>query len=75
MTPPAAGCYLFIDISATGMDDQTFARRLLEEAHTAVTPGSSFGPAYTDYIRAAICGLEEDVRIGIERIHTFIERL
>lgn len=63
-----AGYYLFIDISKTGMDDMTFCNRLLEDYHTAVTPGRSFGPAYTNYIRIAFCGEIDDVKEGVERI-------
>jgi aspartate/methionine/tyrosine aminotransferase len=71
-TPPDAGFYFFIDISASGLDDFTFAERLLNEQHTAVIPGSSFGDAYTSHIRIATCGLEDDVRAGVQRILSFV---
>jgi aspartate/methionine/tyrosine aminotransferase len=71
-TPPRAGFYFFLDISATGMDDLTFSTRLLQEQHTAVTPGSSFGAAYRDFVRIATCGLEEDVREGTQRLINFV---
>jgi len=70
-TPPDAGFYFFLDISACGLDDFAFAERLLAEQHTAVIPGSSFGEAYTSHIRIATCGLEEDVRAGVQRILAF----
>ncbi|MGE5475852.1 MAG: pyridoxal phosphate-dependent aminotransferase [Bacteroidales bacterium] len=72
---PAAGFYYFIDISATGIDDMRFAERLLEEEHTAVTPGSCFGAAYGGFVRIAICGKEEDVRLGVTRLTDFVGKL
>lgn len=72
---PEAGLYLFVDIAGTGLDDMTFCRRLLDEYHTAVTPGRSFGPAYASFIRLAACGQEEDVLEGASRIVAFAEAL
>ena len=56
---PESGFYLFIDIASTNLDDMTFCRRLLDEQHTAVTPGRSFGANYTSFIRLATCGQED----------------
>ncbi|MGC3973810.1 MAG: pyridoxal phosphate-dependent aminotransferase [Nitrospira sp.] len=72
---PDAGFYLFIDITRTGLDDMTFCRRLLEEEHTAATPGRSFGGAYASYIRLAVCGQEEDVLEGVSRTIAFAQKL
>jgi aspartate aminotransferase len=46
--PVAGGMFYFLDISATGLDSDTFADRLLAEEHVAVVPGSGFGlePSY-----------------------------
>jgi aspartate/methionine/tyrosine aminotransferase len=65
---PDSGFYIFVDIGDTGLDDFSFANGLLEERHTAVTPGSSFGEAYRDYIRLAFCGDRDDVAEGVKRI-------
>ncbi|ULA59005.1 MAG: Pyridoxal phosphate-dependent aminotransferase [Nitrospira sp.] len=72
---PDAGFYLFVDITRTGLDDMTFCRRLLEEEHTAATPGRSFGDAYASYIRLAVCGQEEDVLEGVSRTIAFTQKL
>ncbi len=72
---PDAAFYLFVDIARTGLDDMTFCRRLLEEEHTAATPGRSFGDAYASYIRLALCGQEEDVLEGVSRTIAFAEKL
>ena len=72
---PESGFYLFVDIGATMLDDMTFCRRLLEDHHTAVTPGRSFGSAYSSFIRLAACGQEEDVLEGIARTIAFAQEL
>jgi aspartate/methionine/tyrosine aminotransferase len=65
---PHAGFYLFLNVSRTGLDGTQFADELLKRFHTAVTPGSSFGNAYAEFIRIAFCGDPEDVLEGVERI-------
>lgn len=65
---PESGFYLFVDISETGMDDMTFCKQLLEEQHTAVTPGRSFGADCSTFIRIATCGQEQDVMEGVRRV-------
>ena len=72
---PEAGFYLFVDIARTKLDDMAFCRRLLDEQQTAVTPGRSFGSAYTSFIRLATCGQEEDVLEGISRTISFAQNL
>ncbi len=72
---PEAGFYLFVDITGTGLDDMTFCRRLLEEQHTAVTPGRCFGDTFASHIRLALCGQEEDVLEGVSRTIAFAQKL
>lgn len=64
-----------MDISRSGLDDMTFCQRLLDEHHTAVTPGRSFGNAYASFIRLATCGREEDVQEGLSRTIEFAQSL
>ncbi|WP_161539686.1 pyridoxal phosphate-dependent aminotransferase [Paramagnetospirillum kuznetsovii] len=73
--PPKAGFYYFLDISACGLDDLTFAQRLLEEQQTAVTPGSSFDPSLRSHIRIATCGSVLDVHEGVRRLVALAETL
>jgi aspartate/methionine/tyrosine aminotransferase len=74
-TTPESGFYLFIDIRTTGLDDVTFCKRLLEERHTAVTPGRSFGSSCSSYIRIATCGQESDVLEGVRRVVEYAHEL
>jgi aspartate/methionine/tyrosine aminotransferase len=70
-----SGFYLFVDIARTNLDDMTFCRRLLDEQHTALTPGRSFGSDYTSFVRLATCGQEEDVMEGLSRTIAFAQNL
>lgn len=72
---PESGFYLFIDISPTGLDGATFSNRLLEEQHTAVTPGLSFGASCSSHIRLATCGQEPDVLEGVRRVIKYAQQL
>jgi aspartate/methionine/tyrosine aminotransferase len=72
---PHAGFYLFLDMGRTGLDGTQFADRLLQDFHTAVTPGSSFGDDYSRFIRLAFCGEANDVKEGIERMLTLTTEL
>lgn len=72
---PRSGFYIFLDISGTGLDDITFCNRLLEERHTAVTPGRSFGEHYSSYVRVAVCGKRNDVINGVQELLAFSREL
>jgi len=68
---PQAGFYIFLDISALGLDDVSFSNKLLEERHTAVTSGRSFGEEFKNSIRIAVCGKYDDVIQGINLLILF----
>ena len=48
---PCGAFYAFPNIAVTGMDDETFAQKLLEEERVAVVPGSSFGKGGEGFVR------------------------
>lgn len=73
--PPQSGFYLFVDIARTGLDDVQFSTKLLEDRHTAVTPGRSFGRVYQTSVRVATCGKYEDVLLGTERMVALAQEL
>ncbi len=68
---PKSGFYVFVDISRTDMNDMDFCQKLLEDHHTAVTPGRSFGSAYLNFVRIATCGDIDDVKEGVRRLISF----
>lgn len=51
---PKAGFFYFIDISAVGVDSNTFCADLLKKTGIASTPGVAFGPEWDDHIRFSI---------------------
>ena len=64
---PRGAFYAFPEVTtATGLDSETFAQRLLEEEHVAVVPGGAFGPSGEGHVRACYAtsyeGLEEALR-------------
>ena len=51
---PQAGMFLLVDISATGMTGEDYAKTLLDDTDVAVMPGTSFGTALKTWIRIAL---------------------
>jgi arginine:pyruvate transaminase len=51
---PEAGMFAVVDISATGMTGEDFARGLLLEKLVGVMPGESFGAALAGWIRISL---------------------
>lgn len=72
--PPAGAFYLFPNISATGMDSETFCEQLLQEEHVAVVPGSAFGESGKDNIRISYAYSLKHLAEAADRIERFIAR-
>ncbi len=70
---PRGAFYAFPAISATGMDDETFAERLLQEERVAVVPGSAFG-ADGNHVRCSYATAYERIEEALERIRKFMQR-
>lgn len=71
---PQAGMFIIVDVSATGLDGESFAWRLLE-AGVAVMPGSSFGANAGNLIRLSLTVPDELVEAACDRIAAFVEAL
>jgi aspartate/methionine/tyrosine aminotransferase len=66
---PTGAFYLYVDVSGTGMDSETFCWRLIDEYQVAVTPGNDFGRFDADrYVRFAYTTSEAAIDLGLERI-------
>ena len=70
---PRGAFYAFPSISATGMDDESFAERLLQEERVAVVPGSAFG-ADGNHVRCSYATAYERIEEALERIRRFMQR-
>jgi aminotransferase len=72
---PHGAFYAFPKVSVTGLDDETFAQRLLTEENVAVVPGSSFGPGGEGFCRASYATAYDKIEIALERMRKFVNRL
>jgi aminotransferase len=71
---PRGAFYAFPNISAAGMDEQTFAEKLLMEERVAVIPGTAFGDCGTGFVRACYATAYEKIEEALERMHHFMQR-
>ncbi len=73
--PVDGAFYLYADISRFSNDSVDFAKRLLEEAHVATTPGVDFDPVHgKDFIRFCYAGSAAEMREAMERIGRWLKR-
>ena len=71
---PHGAFYAFPNIGNTGMNDETFAERLLMEERVAVIPGSAFGEAGAGHVRICYAQKYELLEDAIERMRRFVSR-
>ncbi len=72
---PRGAFYAFPNISVSGMDDETFAERLLKEEKVAVIPGSSFGKGGEGFVRCSYATAYEKIEEALFRMRRFIQRV
>lgn len=72
---PCGAFYAFPNISVSGMDDETFAERLLKEEKVAVIPGSSFGKGGENFVRCSYATSYEKIEEALRRIRSFMQRV
>jgi len=70
---PKGAFYAFPSITASGMDDETFAQLLLQEEKVAVVPGNAF---YADgqFVRCSYATAYEKIDEALERMRRFMLR-
>jgi aminotransferase len=71
---PHGAFYAFPRITVTGMDDEAFAEKLLQEEHVAVIPGSAFGPGGAGFVRCAYATAYEKIEEALVRMERFMRR-
>ncbi|MDD4539411.1 MAG: aminotransferase class I/II-fold pyridoxal phosphate-dependent enzyme [Lentisphaeria bacterium] len=72
---PRGAFYVFPRISSTGLDSATFAKRLLQEKHVAVVPGTAFGSCGEGFVRCSYATSLEEIEIAMTRIQEFVSAL
>lgn len=71
---PKGAFYIFPDISCTGMDDEEFCDRLLQEERVGVVPGTCFGPQGKNHIRISYAASRENIAEALKRMDRFVEK-
>jgi len=72
---PMGAFYCFPRVTdATGMDETTFAERLLEEERVGVVPGTAFGPSGAGHVRVCYATAFEQIVEAMDRVERFVGR-
>jgi len=71
---PRGAFYAFPSIAVTGLTDEEFAERLLQEEKVAVVPGSAFGEQGRGHIRACYATSYENIERALEVMARFVQR-
>jgi len=71
---PRGAFYAFPNIRASGMDDNTFAEKLLQEEHVAVVPGNAFGKGGEGFVRCSYATAYDKIEEALRRMERFMER-
>lgn len=69
---PEGAFYVFPSVAVTGLSSEEFCRRLLEQEHVAVVPGSAFGDCGEGFVRISYCYSLEHITEAMKRIRRFL---
>ncbi len=72
---PRGAFYAFADIRGSGLDEQTFAARLLAEQGVAAIPGSDFGAAGEGHLRLSFAADESQLRRALAGIARLLDEV
>ena len=72
---PKGAFYAFPHVSVTGLDDNTFCNRLLQEEHVAIVPGNAFGLGGEGFARCCYATGYDQLEEALERIEHFVNRI
>ena len=71
---PRGAFYAFPSVAVTGLSDEEFAEKLLQEEKVAVVPGSVFGEQGRGYVRACYANSYENIERALEAMGRFVQR-
>jgi arginine:pyruvate transaminase len=74
VVPSTATMYVMLDVRATGLSSEDFARQLLDQERIAVMPGESFGAAAQGHVRVALTVDDERLLDACHRMAAFSEK-
>ena len=73
--PPSGGFTVLADIRGTGVDAETFCRRLLERARVQIFPGTMYGQTGEGFVRISFLAPRESIDAAVERISAVIDTI
>ncbi len=71
---PHGAFYAFPNVAATGMSEDVFAQKLLDEERVAVVPGTAFGPGGEGFVRCSYATSYEKLEEALRRMERFMRR-
>jgi aminotransferase len=71
---PKGAFYAFPSVAKSGMDDEMFADRLLEEEDVAVVPGRAFGESGRGFVRMCYATAYEKIEEALNRMERFMRK-
>lgn len=72
---PRGAFYAFPYIGDTGLDEDTFSNRLLQEERVAVVPGSAFGKGGEGFVRCSYATAYDKLEDALDRIERFVKHI
>ena len=72
---PKGAFYAFPRVGITGLDDDTFCNRLLQEERVAIVPGNAFGLGGEGFARCCYATGYDQLEEALERIERFVNRI
>jgi aminotransferase len=72
---PKGAFYAFPDLRSTGLSDDEFCNRLLQEEKVAIVPGNAFGDSGTGFARVSYATSYEHLEEALDRIEHFVNRI
>lgn len=72
---PHGAFYAFPKVDVTGLNDEEFAEKLLNEKQVAVVPGSAFGSGGAGFVRCSYATAFDQIEEALDRIQQFVKSL
>jgi len=72
---PGGAFYIYVNVSSTGMDGESFCLHMLKEGRVMVQPGTMFGDTSNEYIRIGYLQPLPKILEAMERMKAVIARI
>ena len=72
---PKGAFYAFPDLRNTGLTDDDFCNRLLQEERVAIVPGNAFGDSGKGFARVSYATSYANLETALEKIERFVKNL